>query len=226
MADQASKDAAAKQRIIKHMNNDHADSLSLYLQHYSKLSARSARGAIMTDISLSAMTFQTTDGKTHTIPLKPPMISFADARTRSVDMDREARSALNVSSIKLTSYLPPRKPEHIIVFALCSMAYINFATKHLMVPGTLYYDKVLPWWPGGPEGYLWTVDKVFWPMLAIHFTEAFLLDRTKLRKYGVERGSSLWWKWMVSVFIEGWGCWKRIDAEVERKTKEAEKAQH
>jgi putative heme iron utilization protein len=104
MADQTSKDAAMKERIIKHMNNDHADSLSLYLQHYNKLSASSARGARMTDISLSAMTFQTTDGKTHTIPLNPPMTSFADARTRSVDMDREARSALDISRIKLTSY--------------------------------------------------------------------------------------------------------------------------
>jgi hypothetical protein len=63
-------------------------------------------------------------------------------------------------------------------------------------------------------------------MLAIHFTEAFLLDRTRLRKYGVARGSSLWWKWIASVFIEGWGCWDRIAAEVKRKTVEAEKAQH
>lgn len=226
MADQASKDDAMKQRIIKHMNNDHADSLSLYLQYYSKFSASSTRGATMTDISLSAMTFQTTDGKTHTIPLNPPMTSFADARTRSVDMDREARSVLNISPIKLTSYLPPQKPAHFIVFGLCAMAYINFATKHLMVPGTLFYDKVLPWWPRGPEAYLSTVNKVFYPMLAIHFTEAFFLDRTKLKKYGVARGSALWWKWIVSVFIEGWGSWDRIAAEMDRKTKEAEKAQH
>jgi Domain of unknown function (DUF2470) len=226
MADQASKDAAAKQRIIKHMNNDHADSLSLYLQHYGKLPARSTRGAIMTDISLSAMTFRTTDGKAHIIPLKPPMTSFAEARTRSVDMDREARSALDISSIKLTSYLPPQQPVHVIIFSLCLMAYINFATKHKFVPGNWFHDNVLPWWPGGAESYLWAVNKVFYPMLAIHITEAVLLDRIKLRKYGVERGSLLWWKWIVSVFIEGWGSWKRIDEEVERKRMEAEKAQH
>jgi hypothetical protein len=226
MADQRAKDTAVAERIINHMNNDHADSIALYLRHYSKLSASSARGAAMTDISLSAMTFETTDSKIHIISLKPPIASFAEARTRSVDMDREARSALDISPIKLTSYLPPRKPAHIIVFGLCVMAYVNFVTKHMMVPGTFFYDKILPWWPGGPEAYLWTVDKVFYPMLAIHFTEAFLLDRTKLRKYGVERGSALWWKWMASVFIEGWGCWKRIDAEVGRKMKEAEKAQH
>jgi hypothetical protein len=95
-----------------------------------------------------------------------------------------------------------------------------------MIPGTLFYDKVLPWWPGGPEAYLWTVGQVFYPMLAIHFTEAFLFDRKRLRKYGVQRGSLLWWKWTASVLVEGWGSWKRVDAEVERKTKEAEKAQH
>jgi hypothetical protein len=97
MADQASKDAAMQQRIIKHLNNDHAESLSLYLRHYSRLSARAARGAIMTDISLSAMTFQTADGNTHIILLRPPMSSFAEARTRTVDMDRAARSALDIS---------------------------------------------------------------------------------------------------------------------------------
>jgi putative heme iron utilization protein len=76
MADQRAKDTAMAERIIKHMNNDHADSISLYLRHYSKLSASSARGAIMTDISLSAMTFETTDGETH-IHENPPTLSFS-----------------------------------------------------------------------------------------------------------------------------------------------------
>jgi hypothetical protein len=226
MADQASKDAASKQRIIKHMNGDHADSLSLYLQHYCKLSARTARGAVMTDISLSAMAFRTTDGKTHTIPLKPPMTSYAEARTRSVDMDREARSALDLSSIRITSYLPPRKPVHVFVFGICSVMYIVFATKHKLVPGTWFYDNILLYWPGGPEAYLWFLKTIFFPVLAIHFGEVFLLDRTRLRKYGIQRGTLLWWKWVGSNFIEGYGAFQRFDQEVQRKKKEAEKAQH
>ena len=170
------------ERIIKHMNNDHADSISLYLRHYRKLSASSARGAIMTDISLSAMTFETTDGKTHIILLKPPMASFAEARTRSVDMDREARSALDISPIKLTSYLPPRKPAHIIVFGLCAMAYVNFTTKHMMVPGTFFYDKVLPWWPGGPESYLWTCRQSLLPDVGDTFYRSILVGSDEAQK--------------------------------------------
>ena len=108
MADPASKDEAAKARIIGHMNADHAESLSYYLQHYISLSPRVARGAILCDISLSAMTLRTTDNKTHTIPFSPPMTSWAEARTRSVDMDRVSRNALDISSIRITSYDPPQ----------------------------------------------------------------------------------------------------------------------
>jgi hypothetical protein len=226
MADQASKDAASKHRIIKHMNGDHAETLSLYLQHYCKLSARAARGASMTDISLSAMIFRTSDGKTHTIPLNPPMASYAEARTRSVDMDREARSALDVSSVRITSYLLPSKPLHVFVFSICTVMWVAFITKYMVVPKTWFYDEVLPYWPGGPESYLWVLKVILFPVLAIHFGEVWWLDRTRLRKYGVERGSLLWWKWAGSNFIEGYGCHQRIDAEVERKQKEAEKAQH
>jgi len=227
MGDQASKDAATKQRIIKHMNGDHADSLSLYLQHYCNLSARSTRGAVMTDISLSAMTFITTDGKTHTIPFSPPMASYADARTRSVDMDREARSALDISSIRITSYLPPRNPIHVFTFGICTVMWVAFATKHKLVPGNWLYDNLLCYWPvGGVQGYLWFLRAIFFPVLAIHIGEAWWLDRTRLRKHGVERGSLLWWKFVGSNFIEGYGCYLRIDKEVERKKKEAEKAQH
>jgi len=227
MADQAAKDAASKQRIITHMNNDHSESLSLYLQHFAQLSARTARDSKMTDISLETMTFRTSDGKTQTIPLSPPMTSYAEARTRSVEMDREAREALNISSIKVTRYLPPRKPLHIVTFAACSLMYVVFATKHMMVPGNWVHDNILPYWPfGGTRGYLWLVKTILWPVLAIHIAEAVHLDGWRLRKHGVERGTLLWWKWVSSIFVEGVGCRLRFEEEVERKTKEAEKAKH
>jgi hypothetical protein len=215
-----------KQRIISHLNADHQISLSYYLRHYAHLSSRAARSPTLTDISLSSMTLVTPSGKTHTIPLNPPMKSFAEARQRTVDMDRESRAALNISNIRITSYEPPRSPQHVIVFGLCVMTFTFFATRHKIVPGTWFYDNVLPWFPGGPESFLSTVKRIFAPVVAIHAFEAYWLDRTRLRRYGVERGSVLWWKWIVNNFIEGFGCMQRIDRMVKRKEVEAEKAKH
>ncbi|TVY26799.1 hypothetical protein LHYA1_G004826 [Lachnellula hyalina] len=226
MADQAAKDAAMKQRIISHLNAGHQDSLSYYLRHYSQLSSRAARSPTLTDLSLSSMTLQTADGKTHTIPITPPMKSYAEARQKSVDMDRESRAALDISSIRITSYQRPRSALHIFIFGLCGMAFTFFATRHRIVPGTWFYDNALPWFPGGPEWFHWACKALFAPTLLLHFFEAFMLDRTRLRKYGVERGSVLWFKWIVSAFVEGFATFQRIDAMVKREELEAEKAKH
>lgn len=39
MAQKADADHAAKQRIIKHMNNDHRDSIIRYIQYYGKVAS-------------------------------------------------------------------------------------------------------------------------------------------------------------------------------------------
>lgn len=95
------------------------------------------------------------------------------------------------------------------------------------MPGTVVYDRVLGWFPfGGAEGYM-RIARIAGPLtLAIHIGETFMLDRLRLRKHGVERGTALWWKWVGSCIVEGFGCFQRIDATVLRKKLEAEKAKH
>ena len=94
------------------------------------------------------------------------------------------------------------------------------------MPGTFVYDKLLPWFPGGPKVFLFLAKNIALPVLAIHCTEVYILDKTRLRKYGVQRGSPLWWKWIASCFIEGFGCFQRIDAQVKRKEADKEKEKH
>lgn len=226
MADPASKDAAAKERIISHMNKDHQKSLNYYLQHYCHLSARAASKAKLIDISLTTLTLLDSNSKTHTIPLDPPMTSYSEARPRVVEMDHIARAALGISSIQITEYSPPTKPMHITIFGLCVLTFIVFTTQQWIVPGTFVYDKILPWYPGGPKFFLWFTKTIALPTLALHLGEAYWLERTRLRKYGVERGTALWWKWTLSCFIEGFGCFQRADEVIRRKEKEAEKAKH
>jgi hypothetical protein len=226
MADAAAKDAAAKDRIIQHLNKDHQRSLSYYLQHYNSISAWEASSPVLTDITFSHLVFRLSSGDRSTIPLYPPMTSWSEARIRTVEMDRDARAALDISSIQLTSYLPPKSLFHRTIFGLCVMTFVIFATKQWIVPGTFVYDKVLPWFPGGADWFLWISNGIALPVLGIHVFEAYKLDKTRLRRYGVERGSAVWWKWIASCFIEGLGCFQRIDREVKRKEVEAEKVKH
>jgi len=227
MADPA-KEAATKQRIITHMNNDHAESLSLYAQHYLQLSPRASQHAQLKDITLNGMTILTSSGQTHTIPFNPPMSSFADARPRVVEMDQASRRALGISSIKVDRYIPPTSPLHIFVFLVGGFMFSQFALYRYLNPSSapFYYNTILSYFPGGAETFKWLVRTLAIPVLLIHFGEAYMMDRTRLRRFNVPRGSALWWKWVVSCFIEGYGCWVRIDKEVRRKEKEADKAAH
>jgi hypothetical protein len=221
----SSQDRQRIDRIVQHLNKDHQESLSLYLQHYKKLSATTASNPLVRDISFDALTIQSKSG-TYSIPFEPPMKSWADAREKTVEMDREARTGLGRSSIKITEYEPPKSPFHITVFGLCVFAFVIFVTRKSIVGGTWFYDKILPWFPGGPEWFLWIAKVIALPVLGIHLGEAYLLDRLRLRKHGVERGTALWYKWIASCFIEGFPCFQRIDATVKRKALEAEKAKH
>lgn len=224
MADSA-KDAASKQRIIKHMNDDHADSLAVYTQHFCKLSQSASKGAKLADIDLDGMTLSAS-GKEHRIPFSPPMKSYAEARARSVELDREARNGLGISSTKITTYLPPSSAVHIIVFGLCGFTLFSFVFYKLIVPGTTFYDVFLSFFPGGPETFKSIVRKIALPVTLIHVGESLLLERTRLRKYNVQRGSAVWWKWMASCMVEGFGTFQRIDVEVKRKELEAANAKH
>jgi hypothetical protein len=225
MAD-PSKDAATQERIITHMNADHQSSLSLYLQHYLSLSPSLAANPKLTSISLSSLTLQTTDGRTHSIPFNPPMTSYAEARARSVAMDKESRAGLGLSTIKITSYIPPTSPFHLTIAFLVLSAYTTFLTYNRITPGTFLYDRILPFFPGGSGVFLWISRTIALPVLAIHVTETVVMERTRLRKYNVERWSGVWWKWMVGTFVEGFGSFQRFDGLVGEKRREEEGKKH
>jgi hypothetical protein len=224
MAD-PSADTAAKERIIKHMNADHQNSLTYYLQHYGKLSHRSARCATLTDISLSAMTLQTTNGKKHKIPFSPPMKSWSDARTRTVEMDRVARSALDISPIRVTEFVGP-SGLWVLVPVLFLLTLVVSWNADKIIPGTWLYDDLLKYFPGGPEVFKTVGSKAVVPAVLVHIVETWYLDTSRLRKYGVECGSGLWFKWIGTCLLEGFGAFQRIDAIVERKTLEANQGKH
>lgn len=102
------------------------------------------------------------------------------------------------------------------------MTMIIFATKSKMVAGTYFYDRILSWFPGGPTIFLGIVNTIAIPVIAIHLTELYFMDKRRLVKYNVKRGSGVWWKWMASCLIEGVGSFQRIDKMIKKQEKEKE----
>jgi hypothetical protein len=238
----ASKDLHAKKgRIISHLNNDHQASLSLYLRHYAHLSSHDASSPTLLDISLSSMSIQDRIGAVHRISIDPPMKSWAEAREKTVAMDREAREALGVpmedhirenggrtnGDVRITEYSYPQKPFHFAVLGILIFYLVSYTAGRFGVlrPGFWYYDYVMRYFPGGPGGYLWFEETIFWPVIGLHFAEACWMG-LKLRGQGIQTGSTLWWKWFVSTMIEGFGAHKRFDRWAARKQKQVQSKSH
>ena len=206
-------DAAARARIINHMNADHAPELSRYLQHFAKVPPSRASGAVMTDISLSSMTLKDAKAETHVVPFEPAMKSFAEARTRAVSMDAAAREGLGLADVSISSYTPPRG---FALFVFCAVAFYFacFFSLPWQVPGSpqrAIWDAVFP---GGAAAQEWVVRAIFVPVLGIHFVEILVLERTGVAWYGVRWGSGVWWAWVGSCFFEGYPAFQRFDGMV------------
>ncbi|KAL4886754.1 hypothetical protein BJY04DRAFT_76959 [Aspergillus karnatakaensis] len=210
-------DASRKAFIIKHMNNDHARSLSLYLRAYCAVSPRAAEKPTLEDLRLTDMVISA-QGTRYTIPFDPPLTSFTETRPRVVAMHKESLSRLNLSDTVLTEYLPP-KPTEYIPFALCLAVLVGYARPQNFQPGSLLYETAgLDRYPGFTGFSAKWGSTIWWVLFVIHGFEAlYLLGWLRLRKHQVKAFSGLWWTWIVLGWVEGFPAWKRIDAFVKSK---------
>ena len=225
MADQASKDAAAKQRIITHMNSDHQDSLVRYLEHFCHLSSFSARNAKLADITLDSLTILASNGTPHTIPIQPAMTSWSEARPRVVAMDAEAVAGLNRSNITVKKFRGP-KGFMGVVFVAAAVTFVVFSKKSNFEPGSILYDNVMKHVPNFNKFCHTIQPMLLYPMIALHSYEAYHMDQTRLEKHSIPRFSKLWWKWIFMTFIGGVGLFKSFDSIVEEEEAKKAKAKH
>ncbi|KAB8345974.1 hypothetical protein FH972_023026 [Carpinus fangiana] len=246
MANKAPSDEATVARIISHMNTDHQDSLMRYLEHYCKLSSFSARNARLTNITKTALTITTSKstssatekpGNTYTIPLDPPLASWSKARPRVVSMDITCIASLNRSPITLKHYIRPG-PVHATVLVACVFTIFLFHRRSALLPvlplasTSSSYDALLPWprlATQNPELFTWfhkIQPWVFYPLLAAHALESTILGGIVLRRHSVAVGSSLWWTWVASCFLEGFGTFARIKHWAEAEKVKREKSSH
>lgn len=219
--------AARQQRILNHVNRDHKEALSHYLQHFTKVPAAAASTPDshpeLLDVSLEQMIVRAGDGQVHTIDFAPPLSSWDEMRVRLVEMDTTARDALY--DVTITEWAPPRGAAA-AVFSAVSFYFVCYATLPLVVPGSAPWRALEAVFPGGAPAFRWLVKAIFLPVLGIHMAEAVAFDQIRLKRHGVPRWSKLWWIWELNMFVEGFTCWKRIDAMIkEKKEAKAQKAE-
>ncbi|KAL2175322.1 uncharacterized protein P884DRAFT_228409, partial [Thermothelomyces heterothallicus CBS 202.75] len=195
------------------------------------------RDPIMLDIDLDRFTVRlpaggSAAGSVHAVAFDPPLRTWAERRERLVEMTRVAREAAAAAAengvgvgvgvtrvVVVDEYMPPRVPYDLAIF-LAVLAY--YASLALVRAGMVTPGSPAARWleaarfPGGAAGFRWLVDALLVPVLGIHLAETWWLERSRLRKFGVRRGSRAWWLWVGSVFIEGAMAFKRFDIIVEK----------
>ncbi|ORY06237.1 integral membrane protein-like protein [Clohesyomyces aquaticus] len=225
MATTDAQDAAARERIIKHMNADHRDSIRRCIEHALGVSCWQTGDARMTDISLDKMKFAFGDNKV-AVPFDPPMKTFREARERLVQMDKDAVKALRRSDITVKIFIPPYAHlHHLFNFSLCLVTFACFSKPSNFTPGSFLYDLLLYRVPSFASFCLKIQPTLITIMLAIHIVEAAVMVK-KMEKHSVVPLSGLWWSWVGSCFIEGFTAFNRLNGMVAQKKKEKEAKSH
>tara|TARA_B100001027_G_scaffold112517_1_gene77653 strand:- start:241 stop:543 length:303 start_codon:yes stop_codon:yes gene_type:complete len=83
-------------RMVSHMNDDHADSVLAYAQHFGQ--CRDATAATLIDVTADAMMLKVVvmgDEKEINIPFEHPLKSGHDAHMTMVKMSKAAKKSLS-----------------------------------------------------------------------------------------------------------------------------------
>lgn len=107
----------------------------------------------------------------------------------------------------VVSYVPPSLPSE---FALIILATSIFAIS-LFVPFLRSRAYLVPLIPATYLNSFFSIVSLLGKItLALHVAGVILIDR-KMKDRKVERGSIVWWSWVISCFFEGSGGYKRFD---------------
>jgi hypothetical protein len=219
------KEAVKQQRVIKHMNADHQDSLARYLEHFSKLSSYSARNARLEAISLQAMTISSSKGVHHLVPFSPPLASWSDIRERVGAMDKESLKKLNRSDVTVKRYILPNRIWQRCLITLAVSVFVVFSRRSNLEPGAIAYDTFAMLSPAFAQFCAEVRLLTLYGMTGIHVAEAFYMAIVHLPKYNVRPFAWLWFQWTLSCFVEGVCSFRRIKKLVQEERKVKKKAQ-
>ncbi|KAL8800670.1 MAG: hypothetical protein Q9200_007178 [Gallowayella weberi] len=157
------------------------------------------------------------------------MASFSEARPRLATLDALAVSALRVSPITLKTYTRPHGFLALVFIAAC-LALLSLPRRANFQNPSLLHTLLQQL--GGSWGEIFAAicyklqPFILYPLVTLHISEAVYMSRSRLRRYNVPQFSALWWKWVGSTFIEGYGAFVRVDALVNKEEEKRSKARH
>lgn len=222
MDENDTSDQAVKQRIISHMNKDHALSLVDYLMFYKDITP--SRGVQMRDITLEKVTIayqiihnKGIDDLATTIDFNPPMKSMSDAKDVLVGMAMQAAEGLGYATVKpVDSYLPPGAISAPIIFGmLMGIYFVYYDSSYINSPDCILRRFKL----GGYDVLAILAKSVFWLVAAYHAVEAWILYFWT-GMYRVPTKKRL--AWVVSGFLEGFPAMGRFRTLMEERNKGSE----
>lgn len=229
-------ETSSKSRIIKHMNTDHSDSLSLYLRHFSRIPPppRGTPEPTLVDISLSGITIShhlspvATAPAITFIPFTPPIDSLSDARLRLIAMVQEAQGVAMGGSPGAGALSRVTAPSFVgwaiallvlhvmILFSPGIVDVYTFSVPdhmgHVTVIVDTWYTRtfLLNFHPLIWLVYTWRRE-LWYIVMGMHVSEVVVMDRKLVTRWGVRRGSKVWAGWIGWVFLEGIGSFKRAE---------------
>ncbi|KUL81882.1 hypothetical protein ZTR_09506 [Talaromyces verruculosus] len=151
----SNKEQILKQRIVSHMNSDHRDSLSMFLEVYNKVPYTEAQTAQIEEIRLTGMTISTADYPNRAkssrtnffVPFEPALTGYEDARHKVVEMHKYCLQRLGRSDITIQEYRRPRG-FGAIMFTVCLATFVAFSRRSNFVPDSELYSRLLHYVPG------------------------------------------------------------------------------
>ncbi|KAF2708237.1 integral membrane protein-like protein [Pleomassaria siparia CBS 279.74] len=225
MSTSEAQEMVAKERIMKHMNADHQESIRRYIEASEQTSFYQVRDAQMTDINLNNIKISY-GGKQAVIPFDPPMKSLREARERLVQMDKDSLQTLGRSDISITKFVQPYAiPAHMMNFTTWLITYTAFSRRSNFMAGSLLYDTLLSRTPGFATFCLTIQPLLLVIIMGAHSVECVLMAR-KLAKHGLTPFEAVWWLWVGTTFVEGFTASLRLNGLIAEKKKEKEAKKH
>lgn len=223
--------AALKDRIIRHMNADHHDSLVDYLRFYAKVPAQEAATAELVDINTGGMTLtRVTEPngppRPIVIPIDPPMDSLKQSRERLVAMAFESMEGLGRSRWKVESY-PSASLSGITygVLATTILALVLFPDETLR-PGAKARQYLLLD-SGAAARWLFTYQREIRSVImgsAVY--NAIMPMRRRLQRHCYKSSWGQWVAWFGAALFEGPFACRLFDSEVKSAEAQASNKKH
>lgn len=119
--------------------------------------------------------------------------------------------------VQITTYKRPRGLAA-LVFGGAVLSFISLAGVVFIADDSWIWQILDDVSSGRAESFRWIIKTGVPPLVVIHTIEAIAFDRTRLIPHGVPRWGLLWWKWVLTCWIEGFTCWQRFASVITTKS--------